>query len=85
MHISHQEEMDKYWFKCNSDVRKGFTFACMLMFVMSLKDIILNTNEKLLKFGIYNLIATIIAFFIVYLSFQPKFGVKFVFYAIVLL
>ena len=78
-----KEEIEKYWYKTNSDLRICTIFGNTTSLIMIIKSLIKPTtdlpNERLVNAGY--LVYSILVQVIIYLSFKPKFGIEFAHYA----
>ena len=78
--------MDRYWVHYNSDCRLGAIMINCLHLPFELKNIkypMEDSNQRIVNIGY--MIITLINFAILVLSFKKEYGVKFSYYAVVLI
>ena len=81
--IYEKDEIDKYWYNCNSDCRKGFIILILVHFCFDIETII-NPIENERIINVIYLVIECISFAIIALSFKKEYGVKLSYISIII-
>ena len=78
-----QEEIDKYWYKCNVDIRLCTLMTNLMITATNIKGIVKpnfpESNER--RFCVGYFIFGLFQFIIIGLSYKPKYGIEFCHYS----